>query len=525
MHRFRLTLAFLVISAGTLAVAAVFILRVSSSVEERNVVGMTTTQAAKDAELIARTVSRMLSAEDAGVTVGDAGPADTGSTTVADTPAATTVASQAAAAAVSEFLDTSNIVRLALYELTGMSVWSTDALATPIREEQVELFESAAGGETASGLLKGYRPGAGVTSPSVDVVETYIPLVGETSGEPVRVLAVTRDVTATLATRIGQTRGAMFRVTLLSLGGGFLLLLAFIVIADRAIWLSKQRALRQEQALAEQRIGAARLDAENRELQRLNDERSRLVALISHELKTPLTSMLAFTDVLIDGQGDNTAEENRKHLRAIQRSGDHLNEMIGDLLDMSRLDSGDYPLNPSEFTIGELLSEVSQAIDPILRGQGQTLQTFGDVDHHRLMVDRTRIRQVLMNLLSNASKYSSQGTPIELTATVENGALHVRVRDHGIGIPWADQRRVFAKFFRVDTEATRAVSGTGLGLPIAKAIVERHGGEIKLSSTPGVGTIVEFSIPTGRPSPAAPRAAVREISAHLSWTSATLERR
>ncbi|MCH7906558.1 MAG: HAMP domain-containing histidine kinase [Chloroflexi bacterium] len=481
MRKFKLTAAFLVISALTLAAAGIVILNVSSSLEERNIAGLMTEQSARDATLLAGAVSRILLEDD---------PADTGGSAIE----VSTRERDEARTTIGEFLRGSDIVRLALYETDGNSVWSSDGRRAPVGIQNESLFRKAVGGVVVSGLMRDMWL-AGMPE-TMDVVVTYVPFLGVDTDAPVRVLGVTRNVTRALSARTDETRWAMFRATLMSIGGGFLFLLAFIVIADRAIWRSKNREIRRERELSDQRIASARMDIENRELQRLNDERGKLIGLVSHELRTPLTSILAFTDILSKRRMVSDPSGDLEQLRVIKRSGSQLLEMIDEMLDVSRLDAAEFSLDETEFNVGDLVSDASRMMDPILQMKGQKLQIFGDTDGCWIRADRGRLEQVLMNLMSNASKYSPDGTTIQLEVTAGTNHLRVAVRDEGIGIDAADRHRIFAKFFRIDREETRAVGGTGLGLAIVKSIIDQHDGKISVSSRPGGGTTISFWIPT-----------------------------
>jgi len=237
------------------------------------------------------------------------------------------------------------------------------------------------------------------------------------------------------------------------------------------------------------------LDTENRELQRVNEARSRFVSTVSHELRTPLTSMLAFADILAKNIPQNLQPRQAEQIEAIQRGGALLQVLINDLLDVSRIDSGRFRLEETEFDARQLLEEVVRGFGPILAGKRQTLETSIPSLPLRVYADRERVSQVVSNLLSNASKYSPDESTIELEVRTHGNRLCVRVRDFGIGISEEDQRKLFTPFFRADNEETRSASGTGLGLVIAKSIVEMHGGQMSLESEWGVGTAFRFSVP------------------------------
>lgn len=247
--------------------------------------------------------------------------------------------------------------------------------------------------------------------------------------------------------------------------------------------------------LAEEERLAARLDARNRELQRVHEARGQFLSAVSHELKTPLASILAFADILSRNQPGNLNPRQHDHLSAIQRNCRTLETLINDLLDLSRFDAGRFELTKRLFKVGELFTETVTSITPIFSQKNQKLVTDVEVGEILLEADRDRLAQVLANLLSNASKYSPVGKTVTLSARVCDGTICVEVQDQGIGIGPADMARIFTPFFRSDDPATRQVPGTGLGLAIVKSIVELHGGEVTVSSEPGAGSKFGFRIP------------------------------
>ena len=258
-----------------------------------------------------------------------------------------------------------------------------------------------------------------------------------------------------------------------------------------------QNALEHRQAveLAGERERIIDLDARNRELERLSEAKNRFIATVSHELKTPLTSMLAFTDILRKNRQGNLKEREVSQLEVIQRNGRRLALLIDDLLDLGRIERGDLSLTMSEFDATELLAEVHAAFQPIIDTKRQTLTLKMPRSPMWISADRDRLAQVISNLISNAAKYSLENTEITLTAHRRMDRLYVTIQDHGIGIPESDQPNMFMSFFRADNEATRSESGTGLGLFIARNIVTLHGGRIKINSIEGEGTTVKFNVP------------------------------
>lgn len=254
-------------------------------------------------------------------------------------------------------------------------------------------------------------------------------------------------------------------------------------------------SLLYEQALqlAEEREARAKLDAENQELQRINEAKIAFLSTVSHELRTPLTSMMAFADILRRNKLDNLNEKEIGHIDIIRRNGRRLGLLIGDLLDISKIDAGALSLEMSEFEVKELVTELFESFQPLVERKSQTMvleMPEGDVI---AVADRDRIAQVVSNLMSNASKYSGESTQVTVKLDADDEMVHIAVSDQGIGISEEDQANLFTSFFRADNELTRSEQGTGLGLVIVKGIIEMHRGEIRVESAFGVGTTMHIT--------------------------------
>ena len=252
-------------------------------------------------------------------------------------------------------------------------------------------------------------------------------------------------------------------------------------------------AIRNARTLAAERELRETLDRQNQELFEANNARKMFLSTVSHELKTPLTIISGFIDLL--GATDMDESERLETLAIVRRNANQLDVLINDILDISRMDAGTFKLNPAPFHVNELLQDLDASFQSFIGVKAQTIDVFIPDDEIWLDADRARIAQVVTNLLSNASKYSPEKTVIQLKCEVDGDRLHVAVTDQGIGISEEAQEQLFTAFFRVDNESTRKVSGTGLGLVIAKSIVELHGGEIRLTSRVGDGTTIEFWLP------------------------------
>ncbi|MBI4218839.1 MAG: GAF domain-containing protein [Chloroflexi bacterium] len=247
--------------------------------------------------------------------------------------------------------------------------------------------------------------------------------------------------------------------------------------------------------LAEERELRAKLEAEKKDLERLNEVKSEILSTVSHELKTPLATILGFVDVIVRNRPGNLLPRQVEQLTMVQRNARRLAVLIGDLVDVSTIEAGRFDIDPSDFDISELLREVANSFEPILSARGQRLSF--DIPDRPVWIsaDRERLAQVANNILSNASKYSAEGALIDFQAVIEENSLLISVSDRGIGISSEDQNRLFTPFFRARNEITRFIPGTGLGLVISKRIVDLHGGTISVESTEGEGTVVTVCIP------------------------------
>jgi two-component system, chemotaxis family, sensor kinase Cph1 len=237
------------------------------------------------------------------------------------------------------------------------------------------------------------------------------------------------------------------------------------------------------------------LESENSKLQQINEARSEFLSTVSHELRTPLTSMISFSDIVRRNREGNLSERQMDQLGHISDGGHRLNALIDDLLDVSRSETGHFELELMPFDIGKLLQEVSISSKSIFDEREQSLEVVNLDTTVQIHGDRVRIAQALGNLLTNASKYSGDSAVTTLTVTIESDMVRIEVRDQGIGISASDQVNMFIPFFRANNADTRKESGTGLGLVIAKTIVESHGGRVTLESEEGAGTTVRIYLP------------------------------
>jgi PAS domain S-box-containing protein len=239
-----------------------------------------------------------------------------------------------------------------------------------------------------------------------------------------------------------------------------------------------------QQALAEQ-------NEQLRELDRLKDE---FISLVSHELRTPLTSIHGYLELLLDGGAGKLGEEQARFLTVVERNSKRLMQLVGDLLFMAQVEAGKLALDLDEVDLNEVVAECLEAAQPI--ADDRQINLVAEVADTPLMLgDRSRLAQVLDNLISNALKFTPRLGRVSVRVSVVGNDAVVEIQDTGVGIPAGEQDRLFERFFRSSTATEQAIPGTGLGLTIAKTIVERHEGTISIESAEGAGTTVSVRLP------------------------------
>ena len=227
---------------------------------------------------------------------------------------------------------------------------------------------------------------------------------------------------------------------------------------------------------------------------------SEFISSVSHELRTPLTNVRSYAETLRDAEGDIPVETSNSFLDIIITETDRMTHIVQDLLTLSRLDAGNAELVLSRFPFGDAIESVTRANALAAKQHGHTL-TYTPPESLPLIVgDRSRLEQVMMNVIGNAVKYTPDGGHIAITAGSTEAEVWMEVCDDGIGIPEKDRDRIFDRFYRVDKARSRESGGTGLGLSIAREIVQRHHGTIALAPHEGPGTTIRLTLPIGGPS-------------------------
>jgi len=260
--------------------------------------------------------------------------------------------------------------------------------------------------------------------------------------------------------------------------------------------LKQQRLSLENKRLVESLQRSNRLLFEaNKELKKANRLTAEFMAAMSHELRTPLNVIIGFSQLMLDGVPREINGEQRQCLEDILSSGEHLLHLVNDVLDLSKIESGKMELKLRNTALTEVIESLRRTMMPILVQRRQSFDAKLQKRLPSVHVDEARIRQVLLNLLSNASKFTPDGGRLEVRAVREGAWCQVSVIDSGIGIEKVDQERIFEAFDRVDNSVTREKGGTGLGLAIAKQIIEMHRGRIWVESEYGKGSSFMFTLP------------------------------
>ena len=226
---------------------------------------------------------------------------------------------------------------------------------------------------------------------------------------------------------------------------------------------------------------------------KLDEMRKEFVADVSHELKTPITSIIGYADTLQDGEYDE--ETTKKFLNVISQEGRRMSNLVSDLLTLSRYDTNKVQKEVTEFDLGELAKKCQEKLRIEIEKKKQNVECYVTADVPPIKADKAGIERVILNVLSNAIKYTEEHGSIKIYVGFVYNDAYIKIIDNGIGIPKEDLGRIFERFYRVDKARTREMGGTGLGLSIAKEIIEQNNGSIDIKSEYGKGTEVVIRIP------------------------------
>ena len=231
------------------------------------------------------------------------------------------------------------------------------------------------------------------------------------------------------------------------------------------------------------------------ERKRIEDMKTEFVSIVSHEFRTPLTSIKGFVDLILEGDTGEINETQKEFLEIAQVETNRLAALVTDLLDVSRIETGRIELRMEPLSIGEIINAAITSLRPQATEKAVGVTVRLSEESLKVKGEHDRVNQVLLNLLSNAIKYNRQGGKVDIMVSRDNGMVQVDVVDTGIGIPSGDIPMLFTKFYKAGATAAVSTGGTGLGLFIAKSLVELHGGRIWVKSKEGKGSTFSFTLP------------------------------
>jgi signal transduction histidine kinase len=399
-------------------------------------------------------------------------------------------------------VQTEGIKRVNLIAPTGLITYSTEHLLIG------ELADGGAGNVAAAFGGREIRAvdWTEIDGHSVKVLENYLPVKSTgTNAAPLGVFELYQDYKTRVA---DQARSTVLPVA------GFLLLALIVLCATLVPILRRvtaavevrNRRLVQQAATLERSLATAqeaRSEAEaarqaiaeqNKRLLELDRLKDEFLSLVSHELRTPLTSIRGYLDLVLEEEAGDLNPEQRRFLEAVERNSGRLLRLVGDLLFVAQADAGRLSLEQAKVDLAGLAADCVEGAAPAAAEKSIDL-ILAATPVPAFVGDRGRLTQVVDNLVSNALKFTPEGGRVEVSTKLNGDHVSIEVSDTGIGIPVADQPRLFERFFRSSVAHDQAIPGTGLGLAIVKAIVEAHKGQITIDSQEGRGTAFRIDLP------------------------------
>jgi signal transduction histidine kinase len=389
--------------------------------------------------------------------------------------------------AVVESVRGTSIVKVKIYNRRGITVFSTDPSQIGQDKSDDEGVVEALRGEVASEMAhkNTFSAFEGVIENS-DLLSTYIPIQADRPHASVdAAFEIYADVTAFVA-RIERMQWLLTLVTSAVFAGIYIALLSAIGRADKIIGRQHQQAL----ALT---AGVARAES-------ASQAKSEFLANVSHELRTPLNAIIGFSEVIeMEKFGPIGTPRYMSYIHDIHKSGIHLLSVISNILDLSKVELGRMDMRLELTPLGVIIQDAVSMIRMQNPHSQVTVNVTTDADLHPVETDATRLKQVLINLISNAVKFTPAGGRVDITAGSDStGGCRISVVDNGIGMAAENIPLAMSPFGQIESVMARRYAGTGLGLPLAKRLVELMGGQFEINSALGKGTVVVITLPRKR---------------------------
>lgn len=391
--------------------------------------------------------------------------------------------------------------------LAVLDSWSkvaaAEAAAVLRWDEETGLLRLAASKNLPAGILERYTQGVTLGDPVCGLAAT------KRAGVVADLASEARFAELNAAARWSNLRGA-WATPVKGARGKLLAVVVTFSRAAREVSADEQRladlfarpaavAIESRERHLKSLARAERITRLEENLRRAERHRSEFMSVISHELRTPLNAIIGYAQMLSDGFSGELNQQQREDVSTIIASADKLLRMVEDTLDLARMDAERFPVFMDNIAFDEVIGRAVASVKAAAEAKGLDLKTHIPANAPRVRTDPDRVRQVLTNLLSNSVKFTDSGSIRVNVEAVETGGVQISVEDTGIGFDAVAFPHLFEEFRQADASTTRAYGGTGLGLAVSKRLVERLGGTIGAASTPGVGSVFWFRLPSEIP--------------------------